>query len=315
MSPFFSVIITAYNYGRFIEQAIESVIRQEGILSEEREIIVVDDGSTDDTAQRLARFKSEIVLVKQENSGQAASINAALSVCRGEVAVFLDADDYFYPAKLASLKAMFISRPQVDVVYHALRIVDGAGNARGQLGEHRSGNRFTEFPLRRLLSGKIPFCPETSCIAVRISCLNNIVPVPASLKLCADWYINILLTLYARQYAFITELLGAYRIHEANLWKNKASPNKNSAVEVEIMTLTREAVAGHGRRLGFGVGRALKLFDSILVEFHVVRLKAAGKKKEAFLRALRWNDFSSEAWNIPRRCIKKLAFLWNVLVR
>ena len=96
MSPFFSVIITAYNYGRFIEQAIESVIRQEGILSEEREIIVVDDGSTDDTAQRLARFTSEIVLVKQENSGQAASINAALSVCRGEVAVFLDADDYFY---------------------------------------------------------------------------------------------------------------------------------------------------------------------------------------------------------------------------
>lgn len=315
MNPFISVIITAYNYGRFIEQTVESVIRQQGIIPEEREIIVVDDGSTDDTAQRLGRFNKDIILVKQENSGQAASINAAVSRCRGDVIVLLDADDYFFPTKLARIKDAFLSQQNVDVVYHALRIVDEAGNAQGELGDYRSGNHFEQFPRRRFLNGKVPFSPETSCIAVRTACFKNITPLPASLRLCADWYINILLTLYAREYVYISETLGAYRIHSANFWKNKSLHQKNNTVEIELMTITREAVAGHGRDLGLGVGQALKLFDSILIEFHVMRLKASGKKEEAFVLALGWHDFSSQPWNIPRRCIKKCAFLWNVLVR
>ncbi len=67
-APFFTVLIDTYNYGEFIEEAVSSVLAQE-FPPEEREILVVDDGSTDDTRQRLQKYKGEILYLRKPNGG------------------------------------------------------------------------------------------------------------------------------------------------------------------------------------------------------------------------------------------------------
>src|ERR1043166_8636595 len=76
-APFISVLIGTYNYGVFIEDAIDSVLRQT-FAPGETEIVVVDDGSTDDTRERLKRYKGAIRYVYKENGGQASALNVGL---------------------------------------------------------------------------------------------------------------------------------------------------------------------------------------------------------------------------------------------
>lgn len=94
-----SVIIPAYNYARFLPATLHSALAQDGVA---REIVVVDDGSTDDTPEVLARFRPDIVWHTQENRGLSAARNAGLALARGNYVVFLDADDLLGPGVLAA---------------------------------------------------------------------------------------------------------------------------------------------------------------------------------------------------------------------
>lgn len=98
--PRVSVVIPAFNAGPFIREAVGSVIRQS---FRDHEIIVIDDGSTDDTAQALGPYVEEcgVKYVRTENRGPAAARNTGLALCRGELIAFLDADDLWLPSKLA----------------------------------------------------------------------------------------------------------------------------------------------------------------------------------------------------------------------
>jgi glycosyltransferase involved in cell wall biosynthesis len=90
-------VIPAYNAGHYIAETLESVLRQ---TYPHREIIVVDDGSTDDTARRLHRYHGEIRYLQQPNAGEGRARNAGLRVARGDYIAFLDADDVWLPEKL-----------------------------------------------------------------------------------------------------------------------------------------------------------------------------------------------------------------------
>src|ERR1043165_7678208 len=111
-TPRFSVVIATYNYGRFLSQAIESVLGQ-SLSSTLVETIVVDDGSTDDTGNILRRYANVVRVIHQENHGQAAALNAGISVARGEFIALLDADDYWYPKRLAEVLARFEREPEL----------------------------------------------------------------------------------------------------------------------------------------------------------------------------------------------------------
>jgi glycosyltransferase involved in cell wall biosynthesis len=95
--PLVSTIIPAYNYGRFVCEAVESVLCQ---TYEPVEIVIVDDGSTDDTRERLNKFGDRIRYVYQENRGLSAARNTGIREARGEWLAFLDADDLWHPRKL-----------------------------------------------------------------------------------------------------------------------------------------------------------------------------------------------------------------------
>ena len=104
--PYVSVLIDTYNCGRFIEQAIESVLSQDYAL-EQVEILVVDDGSTDDTAERVKKYGAKIRYLRKENGGQASALNLGFAESRGEIVAILDGDDWWAQGKLRTvLKAL-----------------------------------------------------------------------------------------------------------------------------------------------------------------------------------------------------------------
>jgi glycosyltransferase involved in cell wall biosynthesis len=97
MAPLVSVVIPAYNAGAFIEETIASALAQ---TYPRREIIVVDDGSTDDTAERVRRFGSAVGYIRQANGGVAAARNAGILASSGDYIALLDHDDVWLPEKL-----------------------------------------------------------------------------------------------------------------------------------------------------------------------------------------------------------------------
>lgn len=97
-TPTVSVVIPLYNKGKYIERSLRSVLAQE---HQPLEIIIVDDGSTDESAEKISNFDDpRILLIKQENAGPGAARNAGLARARGKYVAFLDADDEWFPSFL-----------------------------------------------------------------------------------------------------------------------------------------------------------------------------------------------------------------------
>ncbi len=118
-----SVIINNYNYGKFLADAIDSALSQ---TYPNTEVIVVDDGSTDDSHQVIASYGSRIVPVLKENGGQASAMNAGFGVSQGEIVIFLDADDYLYQDTVEQVIAAW--KTDVAKVQYRIKMVDAIGN-------------------------------------------------------------------------------------------------------------------------------------------------------------------------------------------
>lgn len=111
--PLVSVIIPAYNCEKFLDRALYSVLAQSW---KNIEIIVVDDGSTDSTAERAARFGDKITYVYQENAGASSARNNGIQIATGEYIAFLDADDSWVPSKLEVQVEVFLRNPGMALV-------------------------------------------------------------------------------------------------------------------------------------------------------------------------------------------------------
>ncbi len=124
--PRVSVIIPAYNGDRYIVQAVESVISQ---TYTNWEIIIVDDGSTDDTCQVLQPYLDRIRYVYQQNQGVAAARNCGIREAQGQLIAFLDQDDFLLSDKLAAQVALFDAQPSLGIVNSGWRIVQEQGES------------------------------------------------------------------------------------------------------------------------------------------------------------------------------------------
>ncbi len=111
--PTFSVIVAAYQVAHLIGDAIESALAQE---LPPYEIVVCDDGSTDDLEGALAPYRDRIVLLRKRNGGEASAKNAAARAARGEFVAILDADDVFAPDRLKALADAAAARPDLDIL-------------------------------------------------------------------------------------------------------------------------------------------------------------------------------------------------------
>lgn len=209
--PAISILINNYNYGHFIGRAIESALAQKG---QNAEIIVVDDGSTDQSRAILEPYRHRLTLLFQENKGQAAAINAAVKASAGDILCFLDADDWWAPEKLASISAAFDTDTQLSLVYHRLQpaFSDGTPTLKPIPRTLCSG----DLSLRLSKSaGCWPF-PMTSAIAVRRSTWDAAGDIPEQFRISADFWLAGIYPFLGRV-AALPSSLGFYRIHE-NTW-------------------------------------------------------------------------------------------------
>jgi glycosyltransferase involved in cell wall biosynthesis len=124
--PKVSIIIPTYNAAAFLPRAVESVLTQ---TYPRVQVVVVDDGSTDETPHLLKRFGSPVLCLRQTNRGPAAARNLGLSVAEGEYIGFLDADDWLLPRTLLRHVRFLEARPEHGWVYGDVQYVDEAGTS------------------------------------------------------------------------------------------------------------------------------------------------------------------------------------------
>jgi glycosyltransferase involved in cell wall biosynthesis len=233
-APLFTVLIDTFNYGRYIAEAVRSVLQQDFPL-EQVEILVVDDGSTDDTEQRLEVFGDAIRYLKKSNGGQASAFNFGLGHARGELVALLDADDAWLPNKLARMHAAFLSQPDVGMAYH--RIYEWKGN-----GELSTRGHFIAVSGRVTDSRFTLLCypmMQTSTLVFRRQALEDLLPIPETLRTQADAYLTALI-IFICPVLGVDEYLAKYRIHGANLFHGDDSGLSKS--QLQNRTAMREAL-------------------------------------------------------------------------
>jgi glycosyltransferase involved in cell wall biosynthesis len=123
-----SIVIPAYNAERFVEAAVASALAQQG--AGQIEVIVVDDGSSDATAARVAAIDG-VRLIRQANAGVSAARNAGLAEAKGEFVIFLDADDELLPDAIRCHREAMAEHPEAVMALGANHIIDESGNRIG----------------------------------------------------------------------------------------------------------------------------------------------------------------------------------------
>jgi glycosyltransferase involved in cell wall biosynthesis len=205
-----SIIVTSYNYGRYLRQAIDSALRQECLALE---VIVVDDGSTDDSVEIIKSYGSSIIPICKANGGQSSSLNAAIEIARGDWVLLLDSDDILSVKTLSRLGTIEPG-PKCSRVQYYLQIVDQDGNLQNLC---HSGERLKEGNLRReTLQTGMHGGPPTSGNVYNRQALKKILPIPEEeFRIGPDCYLSIGTNLQG-DVLVIPEILGGYRVHQKN---------------------------------------------------------------------------------------------------
>lgn len=166
--PLVSIIIPTYNYGRYLAKAIRSCLEQTyGNL----EIVIVDDGSTDDTREIVQGFDDRVVYVFQQNQGVSAARNSGLDRASGAFVAFLDADDYLMEDSVDVRAQVLMDHPEIGIVFTDTYSCDAEGNVyhKGRNRKDRVSNRFYEELLLRHLRFQTSAAMIRASLAKRFS--------------------------------------------------------------------------------------------------------------------------------------------------
>jgi glycosyltransferase involved in cell wall biosynthesis len=224
-----SVIVNNYNYGRFLPDAIDSALAQS---YSPLEVIVVDDGSTDTSREIISSYLPRIRPVLKSNGGQASALNAGFAASRGDVVLFLDADDMLFPSALATSVECF-SETGTSKVQWPLEVIDRAGL---RTGETRPSQTPPEGDFRQQVLERGPSnvaSSPTSGNAWCASFLERILPIPEDVpyyRSCADEYLYTLAPVFGRVKT-IPQPQGCYRVHGANVYSSRPFQQK---LELEL---------------------------------------------------------------------------------
>ena len=206
-----TVLINNYNYGRFLRQAIDSALNQ---TYPNLEVVVVDDGSTDESRSTIRSYGNKVVPVLKENGGQASAFNSGLAASRGEIICLLDADDFFHPDKVE--RVVPYSKPG-SMLYHRLRIEPGSETTPRVIAPPIDYWAYAQ------RYGFVPYMASpTSGLVLRRDLALRLMPLPTEhVRLSADDFV-------IRGAALIGEVLGipdvlaTYRVHGENGWCGKS---------------------------------------------------------------------------------------------
>ncbi len=213
MRQLVSVVIPTYNRASYIRDALESVFRQ---TFRDHEIIVVDDGSTDDTKQVLAPFMNRIRYLYQENRGEAAARNRGIGESRSEWIAFLDSDDMWEPQALETLLQAARSNPEAGLIAMRARAILPDGTRTGRLlGKKSPGPSYSTRSLLWGDSGGV-LTPM-----IRRSMFEKVGTFDETLSSATDCDMWLRLSFHTQMICIQKPLL-LIRVHEENLSGDKA---------------------------------------------------------------------------------------------
>jgi glycosyltransferase involved in cell wall biosynthesis len=243
-----SLVIATFNHGRVLPEALDSALAQtlKGL-----EIVVVDDGSTDDTAAVLARYAGKIRVVRQPNRGLAAARNTGLATARGRYVSFLDADDVLMPTKLAEQQALLERAPTVGWTYCDVLIETVATGAQVRASERFGyGARMLDgwlFP--ELIHGN--FIPAIGPL-IRRGVLDAAGGFDEQLTALEDWDLWLRLSLISEA-RYSPAVLVRYRVHPGGMSEDRSRMDRNRFRVLDKLCRTRpaavEGLGAAGRRI------------------------------------------------------------------
>jgi glycosyltransferase involved in cell wall biosynthesis len=273
-----SVIIPCYKQAQYLPEAIDSALAQ---TYPHVEIIVVNDGSPDDTAEVAARYGTRIRYIEQENRGLPAARNAGILASTGQFLQFLDSDDHILPAKLSDQVAAFTAHPEVGVVYSEGYYIDEDGARTGPAPvNHKSGWVFHDLLTLHGTSVPAPL--------IRRDCLAQVGLFDPKMRSCED--VDLWLRIALRyQFLALPDMHFEYRV-----WSNSMS--KNGPVMVHHI---RELL----RRYGHAHPRCRECRRARAEGMHRLHLFTAysmmGHARESMSRG-DWRTACSDAWFVVR---------------
>ena len=213
-----SIVITNHDHGRFVAQAIDSALAQTHAAVE---VVVVDDGSTDDSRRIIEGYHAAVRVLFREHGGQARAMLDGFRRSRGEIVLFLDGDDILYPDAVSRISSRF--GPRIAKVQGRLDLIDDRGHGLGRQTPPLA------MPSGDLLAvvlrhGWYP-APPTSGNAFARAALEALLPVPesyAGLSTVSDHYLSVLAP-FRGGVVSLPEPLGAYRIHAARRTRQRSA--------------------------------------------------------------------------------------------
>jgi glycosyltransferase involved in cell wall biosynthesis len=221
-SPLVSILINNYNYGRFLTHAIGSALAQ---TYNNIEVIVVDDGSTDNSQEIVTSYGSRIRAVMKENGGQSSAFNAGFTASRGDIVCFLDSDDIFSPEKVSRVVEIFSSNLEIGWCFdRPVHFADDTGTRFAWVANTQEGC----IDARGIVAGgHAPYVlTSTSGISFRRETLSRILPMPELLRIksgiSSDNYLKFAAYSLAKGW-LAGEQLTLQRIHPNNAYTRRVA--------------------------------------------------------------------------------------------
>ena len=246
--PSVSVVVSCFNYERYVGSCVRSVLDQ---TLQPLEVIVVNDGSTDGSAAVLAGFGNRITVIEQPNSGLVPARNRGYAATRGNLVLFIDADDMLHPHALEEVVRAW--RPGCAKVQFELEVIDAHGARTGRrvcyyvepYGSREVREEFNAFATY--------VWPVSTGNAYSRKFLEQMFPLPVEWG--PDGLLNTVAPLYG-EVQVLTDVLGYYRVHGANNSNHGVSScdigkrlAKRIAIRTNEMRLLAQHAAAHGREL------------------------------------------------------------------
>ncbi|MEM9773166.1 MAG: glycosyltransferase [Chloroflexota bacterium] len=206
-NPKVDIIIPAYNQGHYLKASVDSALSQ---TWQNLEVIIVDDGSTDNTAAVAKSFTdSRVTYIYQENAGLSAARNTGLRNMTGEYVSFLDSDDLFFPKKLDILLKQFEKKSNLGMCAGNSVLINEEGEPIGKT----YGMGMPDKPEEWLLGNRI----HVGSAVVKSEWIKRVEPFDESLRACEDWDMWLRLSAAGCEMAWVADSVSMYRVHSQQM--------------------------------------------------------------------------------------------------
>jgi glycosyltransferase involved in cell wall biosynthesis len=247
-----SVVIPAYGHAAYIGQTVESLLRQTRPAAQ---IIVINDGSPDDTAGAVRPYLDQITYIEQENRGLVQTLNRGLALCAGDYVCTIGSDDWMAPNALESLAAILDQYPEVGLVHGGVTIVDAAGHAHPEVAPPPYP-RGLYHDVSTLFRHNYIIPPATLCRRAALLDAGPFLDHPYT----QDWAMWLRIALHGWAFYGLDQAVAFYRRHGENLSDAKNFPAAHADERRMLSAVAQEyldrlaaqgqgALDGDGRRL------------------------------------------------------------------